>query len=335
MRNFFIAASLFIFFLKEQESLQLQSNILTRQFKKFVSATVACSVLLSQIIPIPTAEAGMLLFPLPYPLKNNIVLMRAGECYADSRHETQTNPVKKLRQDNSLTPTGREQVIEASKKLEEMGFQPSYIWVSNTERAYESAVILAREIQLGQNRIVPEFSFLDARGVGAYEGKNDELTWAEIHKNDETVGISYRPPFNTDGTPSDSVSTVLVRMNQLVSTIESLYSGENVVIIAPDSENLSVLQAALSSETPDESLPQHSVYAYKNGETRLLQPLVVPPSVLAISGLTQTEADANSRVIKAALMRGSGDIPKISDNDAVADWYDLNSLSQKNQQPVN
>jgi len=39
------------------------------------------------------------------------------------------------------------------------------------------------------------------------------------------IGIDYRPPANSDGTPSESVSDVLVRMNQLVSTIESMYSG--------------------------------------------------------------------------------------------------------------
>ena len=56
-------------------------------------------------------HAGMLTFPLPAPLKNNIILVRSGESFADERHEIQTNPVKKLQQDNGLTPKGREQVI--------------------------------------------------------------------------------------------------------------------------------------------------------------------------------------------------------------------------------
>ena len=120
-------------------------------------------------------------------------------------------------------------------------------------------------------------------------------------------------------------------MNQLVSTIESLYSGENVVVVAPDSEILSVLQAALSSETPDTALPKHAVFAFKNGEVRLLQPLVKPPTVLAASGLTQSEADANIRLVKAALVRGSGVVPKVSDSNVVTDWYDLLRLSHKNQ----
>lgn len=45
----------------------------------------------------------MLTFPLPAPLKNNFILVCAGVRSADVQHEIQTNPVKKLRQDNALT----------------------------------------------------------------------------------------------------------------------------------------------------------------------------------------------------------------------------------------
>lgn len=48
----------------------------------------------------------MLTFPLPAPLKNSFVLVRAGECLADLHHEIQTNPVKKLRTDNALSEEG-------------------------------------------------------------------------------------------------------------------------------------------------------------------------------------------------------------------------------------
>ena len=43
-------------------------------------------------------SADMLTFPLPSPLKNNYVLARSAECFADAEHRIQTNPVKKLRQ---------------------------------------------------------------------------------------------------------------------------------------------------------------------------------------------------------------------------------------------
>ncbi|KAJ1395470.1 histidine phosphatase superfamily, partial [Ochromonadaceae sp. CCMP2298] len=178
-------------------------------------------------------------------LHNNIVFIRAGESFADARHEIETNPVKKLRQDNALTSVGRQQAVDAAKTMADMGFPATYIWTSNTERAYETANIIAREIQLGQNRIVPEYSFLDARSIGVFEGKNDVDAWRVVHEKDAQEGVKYKAPENNDGTPTDSISDVLVRGNQLLSTIESMYSGENVAVVSPDSEVLSVLFAAL------------------------------------------------------------------------------------------
>jgi broad specificity phosphatase PhoE len=306
---------------RSQGSISRISKIFQRKSKEVLfCATILCTFSSSIV------NAGMLTFPLNYPLKNNIVLIRAGESFADARHEVQTNPVKKLRQDNALTAKGREQIIETAKQLELAGYQPSFIWVSNTERAYESAAVLARQIQLGQNRIVPEFSFLDARAVGIYEGKNDQQTWQEIHEKDEKDGINYRPPVNTDGTPSDSVATVLVRINQLVSSIESMYSGENVAIVSPDSEVLSVLEAVLSSDNPDNALRHHFQHSFRNGEARFLQPYIQPPTLLA-SGQTQNEADANSRAIKVALIGGESGRPHLGDKDVVSDWYGLYKLS--------
>lgn len=48
-----------------------------------------------------------------------------------------------------------------------------------------------------------------------------------------------------DGTPNESVQDVLVRARQALSIMETQYSEELVIIIAPDSTVLSVLQAAL------------------------------------------------------------------------------------------
>lgn len=268
------------------------------------------------------SSAGMLTFPLPAPMKNSIVLVRAGECFADNRHEIETNPVKKLRQDNALTDRGREQAQEAAREINEMGVVATYIWTSNTERAYETAAIIARELQLGQNRIIPEYSFLDARPLGIFEGKNDEETWKEIHQQDEVQGIKYRPPPNNDGTPTESVTDVLVRSNQLVSTIESMYSGENVIIVSPDSDNLSVLQAALIDENPDTSLPFHARFTFNNGQVRKLD-YVVKESGLRPTGQTQEEADSTVRKMRAMRVAGTSRAVKSGE----ATWLDLWHLS--------
>jgi len=41
---------------------------------------------------------------------------------------------------------------------------------------------------VGQNRIVPEYSFLDARAMGAYEGSQLDTAMKELHQNDEQQG---------------------------------------------------------------------------------------------------------------------------------------------------
>lgn len=279
------------------------TSIQSKLIKNLVTSVVSFSLFGFPSI----SNADMLTFPLPGRLKNNIAFVRSGESFADARHETQTNPVKKLRQDNALTATGQQQAREAAKKLQEMDFSPSFIWVSNTERAFETAAIIARECQLGQNRIVPEYSFLDARAVGIYEGKNTEETWKAIHTEDEQQGIYYRAPPNTDGTPTDSVADVLVRGNQLLSTIDSMYSGENVLVVSPDSEILSILTAAMSDETPDQSLPTHARFAFANGEVRRLEP-VVKPRELLVTGQSRAEADAFTRKMRMVRVgdRGAG-----------------------------
>lgn len=53
---------------------------------------------------------------------------------------------------------------------------------------------------------------------------------------------NWRPPKGYDGTPPESAADVLTRMRQLLSVTETQYTGEDVVIIAPDSDTLSILQ---------------------------------------------------------------------------------------------
>ena len=48
----------------------------------------------------------------------DIVLVRAGESFADAIHEVQTNQVKKLRQDNVLTIKAREQVVKVADYIQ-------------------------------------------------------------------------------------------------------------------------------------------------------------------------------------------------------------------------
>ena len=126
---------------------------------------------------------------------------------------------------------------------------------------------------------------------------------------------------------SESIADVLVRANQLVSTIESMYSGENVLIISPDSDNLSVLQAALFDEYPDISLPKHARFSFENGEVRELISKVKPTELLA-TGQTQKEADIVYRKMKALRVGGN---KLYVENTPESSWVDLWHLAVDNK----
>jgi broad specificity phosphatase PhoE len=81
-----------------------------------------------------------------------------------------------------------------------------------------------------------------------------------------------RMPPAEDGTPNESVADVFVRVRQLISKLETQYQGETIVVVAPDSDVLSILQCALYNEP----LTMHrDQFAYAPGEVRKIMPVVV------------------------------------------------------------
>jgi len=59
------------------------------------------------------------------------------------------------------------------------------------------------------------------------------------------ISTTIKPPPFDDGTPNESVADVFVRVTQLMSILETQYSGDTVIIVSPDSDNLTILQAGL------------------------------------------------------------------------------------------
>lgn len=59
------------------------------------------------------------------------------------------------------------------------------------------------------------------------------------------VSPNTKPPPIDDGTPNESVADVFVRVTQLMSILETQYSGDTVIIVSPDSDNLTILHAGL------------------------------------------------------------------------------------------
>ncbi|KAL1333975.1 uncharacterized protein LOC107632255 isoform X2 [Arachis ipaensis] len=213
------------------------------------------------------------LFQMPPPrLTNRYFLVRAGESEFESMGVINTNPVAKTSVDSGLSERGKKQAVRAALDLKEMGAcdKSCWIWPAITQRAYQTAEIIASLNAVTRSFIVPEYSFLDARGLGAYEGKNLESV-SEIYASD-SVSPTNKPPPVDDGTPNESVADVFVRVTQLMSILETQYSGDTVVIVSPDSDNLTILQAGLIGL----DLRRHRDLSFAPGEVRYVDTNDIP-----------------------------------------------------------
>ncbi|EPS68956.1 hypothetical protein M569_05813, partial [Genlisea aurea] len=224
------------------------------------------------LIDFPVAEARGLFRMPPVRLINRYYLVRAGESQYESLGIINTNPVLKTSMDNGLSEEGKKQTIKAALKLKSMGASETncWIWPSITQRAYQAAEIIAAVNGINRSRIVPEYSFLDARGLGAYEGRRLDSV-SEVYASDFLSPTIKPPPIN-DGTPNESVQDVFVRVTQLMSILETQYSGDVVIIVSPDSDNLSVLQSGLIGL----DLRRHHELGYVPGEVRFVDASSIP-----------------------------------------------------------
>ncbi|KAM5572060.1 hypothetical protein ABKV19_012234 [Rosa sericea] len=208
----------------------------------------------------------------PVRLSNRYFLVRAGESEYESWGVINTNPVAKTSVDSGLSERGKKQAVRAAFDLKEMGACDSscWIWPSITQRAYQAAEIIASVNAVTRSNIVPEYSFLDARGLGAYEGKNLEAV-SEVYASD-TISPRIKPPPIDDGTPNESVSDVFVRVIQLMSILETQYSEDTVIIVSPDSDNLTILQAGIVGL----DLRRHRELSFAPGEVRFVDTNSLP-----------------------------------------------------------
>lgn len=218
------------------------------------------------------AVNGLRVLPLRAPLSNTYFLMRAAETPADVLGTAVTNPIERMSLSlQSLTKQGVSHTMRASSALESFALKSDsigddvWIWPSIATASYETAEVMAATLRVPRSHIVPEFSFLDARGLGSLQSP------ADAHLGDAQNGTQWRPPPADDGTPNDSVDDVFVRVRQLISKLETQYDTQEIVLIAPDSDALTVWQAAITGG----DIARHADLAYAPGEMRLVKEQVV------------------------------------------------------------
>lgn len=214
------------------------------------------------------AIAGLVQFPVQ-DLQNTYVLIRAGQSHAEAEGYAFTSPVAKTSMSNALSPAGKLQVVQRtipSLRSLHACDNGCWLWPAMATNAYQTAEMVAEYFGIGRNRIVPEFSKLDARGVGALDRQSLKYVESEMRLGDES-GVDWRPPRSDTGVPNESIQDVMIRGRELLSLLETQFTGETVVLVSPDADNLAILQAAVAGV----DLRSHHQFHLAPGDVRVLE----------------------------------------------------------------
>ena len=147
-----------------------RADISRRQWLQGAAAGAAAT---ATTAPAPAAAAGLITKFPPDSLNNVYLLMRSGEGQYEADGVVRHNPVLNTNLAGRLTKEGKRQAIRGMSAIKGLRIDPDTIWIwpSITARAYETGEILAQGLGVPRSRLVPEFTFLDARGFGSYEGQ--------------------------------------------------------------------------------------------------------------------------------------------------------------------
>merc|ERR1711957_284277 len=131
--------------------------------------------------------------------------------------------------------------------------------------------IVGTELQMGKNTIRQEFTNLDPRGLGLWDGLDRSVVMDAVMAMDYDEAGPYgngptsRPPANEDGTPNELLKNEEIRLRQFISGLETSFSGDTILLIFPDGSGPGVLTAMMGG------LPLNRVHELElsAGEIRL------------------------------------------------------------------
>ena len=230
------------------------------QRRRFLAAAAA-----STTAPAPADASGLLLLPPTKPLTNRYVLVRAGESRSEADGVIETNAARKFLFSNGLTEEGAKQASAAADAVARVfgdAGGPPVVRYATARHCKQTADILGARLAVPSSKLLPEADLLDARGYGAHEGEGlwrvPEL-WAQYDARSRYA----KPPEAEDGSYAESVEDVYVRVREVLSVCETTLC-DDVVLVAPGSDVLSVLEASLRGRR----LTDHFALAFQPGEVR-------------------------------------------------------------------
>jgi broad specificity phosphatase PhoE len=150
----------------------------------------------------------------------------------------------------ALSPKGIEQVEEALQQLKENDINPTIIRYAIAASSTDTANLVGSRLKVGRDRLVPEFNYLEPRAIGAWDmmelDKTTKAIWAMDNAEGGPLGQKGRPPPNQDGTPHETLAEVAIRLRQLLSVLETQYSGDTILLIGCDGTTLALLQCMIA-----------------------------------------------------------------------------------------
>jgi len=191
--------------------------------------------------------------------------------------------LKEWEKANASTSTSNSTSTSTSTSTTDSASQskrPMYLWPSQSIQCLQSADILVNDLGLARSNLVPELELLDSRKLGEFEGKKLSASLKAIDEFDR-IDASWKPSGSRSGAgdataASESLQDVQLRVRQLISKTEGMYTNADVVIVAPDSFTLAVLQSSLE----DKTLRGQADLSFQPGEIRKITPVVrKPPAV--------------------------------------------------------
>lgn len=211
---------------------------------------------------------GLVRFPCKDPLLNTYIFMRAGSSLLEIEDVWSTNPLFLTNREAALSDKGEDEVRQACHLLKEAGIAPSIVRYSLAASSIDTANIVGAEFNIGRDRLVPEFNYMDPRAIGGWDfsPKNitEEAVWAMDTDEAGPSGTGGRPPPNEDGTPSETLSDQVVRLTNLLSVLETLYSGDEILLVFPDGTGPALLSCLIGG------IPLYRVHElnFQSGEIR-------------------------------------------------------------------
>ena len=139
---------------------------------------------------------------LPSRLHNRYFLVRHGESTLDTRSMFLTNPSFKYDTTYGLTRAGAQQMHLAAQIIQdEYDGAPSWLYTSNFQRSFQSALILREDLGMLFSQLRTEFSgLLDPRKMGDLDFKST-AAWPSVWEGDTRDPLNTPPRFRRPCNP--------------------------------------------------------------------------------------------------------------------------------------